>query len=83
MPATVPLKNAGLSRLLITDLRTSCGCTSARASAKEFGFCEQGHLAVEVDTQVGSQTVFVMVKTNDPSRSAVTIPIGYEGEKRL
>jgi hypothetical protein len=66
---TFKLKNEGKGRLLITGVKTSCGCTAAKPEKNNLGPGEETEIAVGFDThfQKGHQVRTITVSTNDPN----------------
>jgi len=63
-------KNTGDADLVITDLRTSCGCTAAVTSDKTIPPKKQGTIKVTFNTggRSGPQTKTVTIVSNDPEK---------------
>ncbi|MCF8241601.1 MAG: DUF1573 domain-containing protein [Melioribacteraceae bacterium] len=74
---TVNFKNAGNDKLIINNVRTSCGCTAALLSSKEIQPGEQGSLKIELDTsgRNGKFTRTITMFTNDPDHRQQTITL--------
>ena len=66
---TFKLKNVGQGRLVITSVKTSCGCTAAKPDKNTLGPGEQTEIAVGFDThfQKGHQVRTITAMTNDPN----------------
>jgi hypothetical protein len=66
---TFKLKNVGKGRLVITNVKTSCGCTAAKPDKSNLGPGEETEIAVGFDThfQKGHQVRTITVSTNDPN----------------
>src|ERR1700730_13878386 len=66
---TFKLKNAGTGRLVITHVKTSCGCTAATPSKNTLGPGEETEITVGFDThfQKGHQVRTITAFTNDPN----------------
>lgn len=64
-------ENVGDKPLVITRVRTSCGCTAAMLSKKELNPGEQGAIEVKFNTRgyYGEQNKFIYVESNDPKES--------------
>lgn len=68
-------KNVGDGELVITDVKTSCGCTAAMTSSKTLGPGAQGTLKVNFDSKgrKGRQTKTATIHSNDPVQPAVVV----------
>ncbi|HLX38467.1 MAG TPA: DUF1573 domain-containing protein [Candidatus Binataceae bacterium] len=66
---TFRLKNVGKGRLVITGVKTSCGCTAAKPDKNTLGPGEETEIAVGFDThfQKGHQVRTITAMTNDPN----------------
>ena len=66
---TFKLKNVGQGRLVISHVKTSCGCTAATPSKSELGPGEEAEITVGFDThfQKGHQVRTITAFTNDPN----------------
>src|ERR1700683_1685379 len=66
---TFRLKNTGQGRLVISHVKTSCGCTAATPSKNELAPGEEAEISVGFDThfQKGHQVRTITAFTNDPS----------------
>ena len=70
-------KNAGDAELVITDVKTSCGCTAAMTSSKTIGPGAQGTLKLDFNSKgrKGRQTKTATIHSNDPDQPATTVRI--------
>ena len=68
---TFKIKNAGQGRLVITHVKTSCGCTAAQPSKNTLAPGEEAQIGVGFDTrfQKGHQVRTVTAFTNDPDNA--------------
>ncbi len=66
---TFKLKNTGRGRLVISHVKTSCGCTAAKPSQNSLAPGEEAEIAVGFDThfQKGHQVRTITAFTNDPN----------------
>jgi len=66
---TFKLKNIGKGRLVITNVKTSCGCTAAKPEKNSLGPGEETEISVGFDThfQKGHQVRTITAFTNDPN----------------
>ncbi len=66
---TFKLKNVGKGRLVISHVKTSCGCTAAQPSKNTLAPGEVAEIAVGFDTrfQKGHQVRTITAFTNDPN----------------
>ncbi len=73
----VTLKNEGDAKLVITEARTTCGCTLAQPDKKELAPGEATTMTVRFDPhgKQGDVTSKVIITSNDPARPEVNIPI--------
>jgi len=73
-------QNAGDTELVITDVKTSCGCTAAVTSAKTVAPGEQGTLKVTFNSRGrrGHQTKTITVYSNDPEQPQAAVRIAGE-----
>lgn len=60
--------NKGSSKLIIKDIRTSCGCTAAIVKSKELAPGQESELRVQFDSsgKIGKLSRRIMVYSNDP-----------------
>ena len=76
---TLELRNAGTTELVITGVRTSCGCTSAAVGSKNVPPGQSTTLTVTIDPARISpgfeSRKQVSLKTNDPAHRNVSIPV--------
>lgn len=73
-------RNKGDADLIITDVKTSCGCTAAVTSAKTIAPGEKGTLKVTFNTRGrrGHQTKTITVSSNDPKQPQAAVRIAGE-----
>ena len=66
---TFKLKNTGQGRLVISHVKTSCGCTAATPSKNSLAPGEEAEISVGFDThfQKGHQVRTITAFTNDPN----------------
>lgn len=66
---TFKIKNVGQGRLVISHVKTSCGCTAAKPDKNTLGPGEETEISVGFDThfQKGHQVRTITAFTNDPS----------------
>jgi len=66
---TFKLKNVGKGRLVISNVKTSCGCTAAKPEKSTLAPGEETEINVGFDThfQKGHQVRMITAFTNDPS----------------
>ncbi len=74
---TFRFENVGDEPLVISRVRTSCGCAAAILSKKELNPGEKGEIQVKFNTQgyYGEQNKFIYVESNDPSESVKQLMI--------
>lgn len=74
---TFRFENAGDEPLVISRVRTSCGCAAAILSKKELKPGEKGEIQAKFNTQgyYGEQKKFIYVESNDPSESVKQLMI--------
>ena len=80
---TFEIENHGRETLILSDISTSCGCTSATFDKTEIGFNETAQLTVYFDPNFhdepqGELTRSVFVKTNDPTTPELQFDIYVE-----
>lgn len=82
--AKIGFKNEGSGVLLISDVKTSCGCTAVLLSSKALQPGETGNISIELDTanREGKLTRTVTLYTNDPKQPNQTITLFVNIEKR-
>lgn len=70
------IRNDGNADLLVTDVRTDCGCTVARAD-RTIPPGSEGTVEVEVQTisQSGSIERRAILQTNDPARPTISLAV--------
>jgi uncharacterized cupredoxin-like copper-binding protein len=80
----VGFKNIGKKKLIINDVKPSCGCTAALLNKKEIKPGEKGELKIEFDTsnRSGKMTRTVTLYSNDPAQPRQTITLYINIEKR-
>ncbi|MFZ5948960.1 MAG: DUF1573 domain-containing protein [Stygiobacter sp.] len=64
----IGFKNVGNADLIISEVKTSCGCTAALLSSKKLQPGESGNLRIELDTngREGKLTRTIVIYSNDP-----------------
>lgn len=77
------IENHGKETLIIGDISTSCGCTSAEIDTKELGFDEEAELTVYFDPNFheepeGKFSRSVFVPTNDEGMPEIQFDIFVE-----
>lgn len=74
---TFKIKNVGNGRLVITGVKTSCGCTAAKPSKSTLEPGEQTDITVGFDTrfQKGHQVRTITAFTNDPNAQQAIMTI--------
>lgn len=80
---TFEIENHGKELLVLGDISTSCGCTSASVASTKLGFNEETELTVYFDPNFheepeGEFTRSVFVKTNDPDSPEMQFDIHVE-----
>jgi hypothetical protein len=82
--AKISFKNEGKGVLVISDVKTSCGCTAVLLSSKTLQPGESGSIRIELDTanREGKLTRTVTLYSNDPQQSNQTITLYVNIEKR-
>lgn len=80
---TFKFKNNGKGTLVISDIKTSCGCTAALISIKEVKPGGDGTLKVELDTKdrVGRMSRTITIVSNDPEEPNKVLTIFAEPRK--
>ncbi len=70
-------ENIGDAPLVITRVRTSCGCAAAILSKKELDPGEEGEIEAKFNTRgyYGEQNKFIYVESNDPTASVTQLMI--------
>jgi hypothetical protein len=70
-------ENIGDQPLIITRVRTSCGCAAAILSKKELRPGEKGEIQAKFNTRgyYGEQNKFIYVESNDPAASVTQLMI--------
>jgi hypothetical protein len=79
------VKNQGTASLVLSNVRTSCGCTAAIPGVTTLPPGGSGPLEVTMDTHgfVGPGTKRIMVSSNDPRQPTATLEIKYDVERLL
>lgn len=74
---TFRFTNVGDEPLVISRVRTSCGCAAAILSKKEINPGEEGEIQAKFNSQgyYGEQNKFIYVESNDPSSSVTQLMI--------
>lgn len=74
---TFRFENVGDEPLVISRVRTSCGCAAAILSKKELNPGEKGEIQAKFNTQgyYGEQNKFIYVESNDPSEAVKQLMI--------
>lgn len=77
------IKNTGGEKLIIGDITTSCGCTSAEINKKEISAAESAIVKVNFDPNFheepkGRFSRSVFVPTNDPENPEIELKIFVE-----
>jgi hypothetical protein len=72
VPHTFKLKNVGTGRLVISHVKTSCGCTAATPTKNTLAPGEEAEITVAFDThfQKGHQVRTITAFSNDPNTPA-------------
>lgn len=72
-----PFRNTGTGRLIITNIRSTCGCTVPRLDKTEYEPGESGEITVNFDptNRTGTQHRTVTVFSNDPQRPSTELVI--------
>ncbi|MBA3936005.1 MAG: DUF1573 domain-containing protein [Planctomycetes bacterium] len=89
--STFPFTNAGKTPVTITELKTSCGCTTADLEKRTYAAGEAGEItmAFTVGDFTGLQTKLVTVKTDEPGsppiflRMEIQLPEGPSPSQRF
>lgn len=77
----VPVRNAGDAVLVIDEITTSCGCTTAELEPMQLAPGEQGVLHIAFDSGAhgpdltGPMVRQVFIDSNDPARPTVTVAL--------
>lgn len=71
------IKNVGRSRLTVTQVRASCGCTTAEIADKEIepGGSRELKVVLDLRDRRGSQNSVVTVKSNDPEHDELKLSL--------
>lgn len=77
------IKSIGDSELIISDVKTSCGCTAALLSSDKLKPGESGNVRIELDTSgmKGIKTRTLAILSNDPVNPKMVITLFVEVEK--
>ncbi|MFA7228369.1 MAG: DUF1573 domain-containing protein [Melioribacteraceae bacterium] len=80
----IGFKNEGESVLVVSDVKTSCGCTAVLLSSKSLNPGESGSIRIELDTanREGKLTRTVTFYSNDSQKPNQTITLFVNIEKR-
>jgi len=80
---TFKFQNLGKENLIISDVRTSCGCTAAVVEGKNLKPAESGTIKIEFDStgREGRLSRTIVVMSNDPVTPTTTLTIYAEIEK--
>ena len=80
----ISFKNDGKGVLVISDVKTSCGCAAALLSSKTLQPGESGNIRIELDTanREGKLTRTVTLYSNDSQQPNQTITLFVNIEKR-
>jgi hypothetical protein len=75
--ASFAFKNSGSTTVTITEVRTSCGCTTAKLDKKVYAPGEEGSIAatMKITSRGGKQSKTVTVMTDDPKQKSVTLAV--------
>lgn len=73
--ARLKLTNGGTDRLIIRNVRTSCGCTTVKQLKGELKPGESDELEIEFNSSGfrGTVTKYVHIETNDPANQYVSV----------
>ncbi|HID93847.1 MAG TPA: DUF1573 domain-containing protein, partial [bacterium (Candidatus Stahlbacteria)] len=76
------VQNRGNADLIITRLRTTCGCTAALMSEKQITPGHSGEIKVTFSSgrRIGKQTQYVYVQSNDPNEPILKLTVKGEVE---
>jgi len=74
---TFKIRNLGKGRLLISGVKTSCGCTAAQPTKTTLAPGEEAEITASFDTRfrTGHQLRTIMVSTNDPGNPSALMTI--------
>jgi hypothetical protein len=77
IPHTFKIKNVGQGRLVLSHIKTSCGCTAATPTKNTLAPGEEAEIGVAFDThfQKGHQVRTITAFTNDPNTPAAIMTI--------
>lgn len=84
LPHTFRYKNTGDQELIISDVRTSCGCTAAVIEGKNLKPGESGKLQIELDTsnRTGRMSRNITVMSNDKTAPVKVLTIYADVTKK-
>jgi hypothetical protein len=70
-------KNTGKKTVTITEVRTSCGCTTAELAKKVYAPGEEGIISatMKINTRGGRQSKTVTVLTDDPAQRSISLSV--------
>lgn len=75
-PFVFEFKNNGATPVIITDVRTSCGCTAAEKPTEPVKKGKSSKIVVKYDTKrVGNFTKTITVSTNIPTEPTIILTI--------
>ena len=77
---TLQVRNTGQGKLIISDVTTSCGCTTAKVDATSLAAGAITNLTITFDPQAhpglyGPLLRMVYLRSNDPVQSEVEVPV--------
>ena len=77
------IKSIGDSELIISDVKTSCGCTAALLSSDKLKPGESGNVRIELDTKgmKGNKTRTLAILSNDPVNPRMVITLFVKVEE--
>ncbi|TAL69305.1 MAG: DUF1573 domain-containing protein [Bacteroidetes bacterium] len=80
LKATIELKNAGNQKLMISNVRPSCGCTAVLLDKKELEPGQTANLDVRLNVAAKSGPVVktVFIESNDPAKPNVNLYLKAE-----
>jgi len=75
-PFVFEFKNTGSTPLIITNVQTSCGCTTAEKPTEPIAKGKSSKIVVKYDTKrVGNFTKTITVTTNSPTEPTILLTI--------
>jgi hypothetical protein len=79
--ASFPFRNAGDATVKITGIQTSCGCTTAKADAKEVppGGSASVNVRFDIGGRKGEQIKSVIVRTSDAEKHRLILKVLLPG----